>query len=270
LDDNTNGKLDPSEIQQTAYICNGGPPARCGDGHLDSGEQCDTSGESQTCNADCTRAACGDGKVNASAGEQCDVLGGADTATCVVSTCKVSVCGDGHLNAAAGERCDTVVESASCNSDCSIPMCGDGHLNAAAGEQCDDGNNVTEVSCPYGQTTCTGCSANCSTVLALTGPNCTDGMKNGAETGVDCGGGVCAACGVGSGCSANADCQTAACDALSLQCVSNACTDHKKDGAETDVDCGGGTCMACSVGKACASNFDCQAGHFCSTSRVCM
>jgi hypothetical protein len=36
------------------------------------------------------------------------------------------------------------------------------------------------------------------------------------------------------------------------------CTDSTKNGQETDQDCGGGTCPACELGKACAANTDCQ------------
>ena len=44
----------------------------CGDGVPAGDEACDDAGESATCNADCTLAACGDGLVNATAGEECD------------------------------------------------------------------------------------------------------------------------------------------------------------------------------------------------------
>ncbi len=44
----------------------------CGDGIIDSEELCDDAGESPSCNADCTPAGCGDGVVNAAAGEACD------------------------------------------------------------------------------------------------------------------------------------------------------------------------------------------------------
>lgn len=40
----------------------------------------------------------------------------------------------------------------------------------------------------------------------------------------------------------------------------SACADGTKDGAETDVDCGGGTCGKCDVSKACASDGDCKTG----------
>jgi hypothetical protein len=46
--------------------------------------------------------------------------------------------------------------------------------------------------------------------------------------------------------------------------VSNQCVDHRQDGQETDVDCGGPVCNACAVGQKCLTNFDCQSGHVCS------
>ncbi len=39
------------------------------------------------------------------------------------------------------------------------------------------------------------------------------------------------------------------------------CTNGKKDAAETDVDCGGGTCNACAIGKLCISNRDCASAN---------
>ena len=38
------------------------------------------------------------------------------------------------------------------------------------------------------------------------------------------------------------------------------CTDGIKNGAETDVDCGGGTCPACGLGKICGKASDCKVG----------
>jgi len=49
----------------------GGDPV-CGDGVASGDEDCDDEGESASCNADCTLAACGDGIINATAGEECD------------------------------------------------------------------------------------------------------------------------------------------------------------------------------------------------------
>ncbi len=45
----------------------------CGDGLENGpGEDCDEGGEAATCDADCSAAVCGDGTVNAAAGEVCD------------------------------------------------------------------------------------------------------------------------------------------------------------------------------------------------------
>jgi hypothetical protein len=138
--------------------------------------------------------------------------------------------------------------------------------------------------CSPGQT----CSAGtCKTAP----PSCNDGVKNGNETDVDCGG-TCPKCGNGKNCTANADCVSGACchgtcvDPQTFQtdlancgtcghacspgqtCVAGVCQnppptciDGIKNGTETDVDCGG-SCQPCANGKHCAVNGDCQSG-FC-------
>jgi hypothetical protein len=59
----------------------------CGNGTVDEGEDCDTSGQSATCNDDCTTPACGDGNLNEDAGEQCEPpsVGNCD-AECQIAT----------------------------------------------------------------------------------------------------------------------------------------------------------------------------------------
>jgi cysteine-rich repeat protein len=44
----------------------------CGNGVIEMDEECDDGRESATCDADCTFPECGDGTVNAAAGEECD------------------------------------------------------------------------------------------------------------------------------------------------------------------------------------------------------
>ena len=143
-------------------------PEECGNAVTDVGEDCDDGGESPSCDADCTRAACGDGTWNVMAGEACDE--GAATPTCDAD-CSEVVCGDGLVNDLAGEVCDDgnlaagdgcsalctlescgngVVEDAedcddagespTCDANCTAAVCGDGVLNTMAGESCDDGN----------------------------------------------------------------------------------------------------------------------------------
>ena len=44
----------------------------CGNAIVEAGEDCDESGATMLCNADCTLSACGDGVLNEEAGEACD------------------------------------------------------------------------------------------------------------------------------------------------------------------------------------------------------
>lgn len=96
-------------------------------------------------------------------------------------------------------------------------------------------------------------------------PTCSDGSKNGNETGVDCGG----SCGT---------CKCNNCAGISgANCYSNnltggmcqplaSCTNSTKDGNESDIDCGGaGTplnstagCAPCAATKSCNVHSDCS------------
>jgi hypothetical protein len=105
------------------------------------------------------------------------------------------------------------------------------------------------------------CASNAchGTVCGL--PWCADGVRDGDETDVDCGGG-CPGCGLGSGCQLDSDCASEACDASTFVCAADHCTDHRLDGDETDVDCGGPTCTArCATDKSCNNGADCATGQ---------
>ncbi len=65
----------------------------------------------------------------------------------------------------------------------------------------------------------TNVSSNFASVCSSAAPTCTDGIQNGDETGVDCGGSACPAC--------------------------ETCSDGIQNQDETGVDCGGATCPAC-------------------------
>jgi hypothetical protein len=84
-------------------------------------------------------------------------------------------------------------------------------------------------------------------------PQCTDQIKNGEETGVDCGGG-CGHCEVGQGCRTDVDCDESTCNGN--VCTAFPCDNQVKDGQETDVDCGG-PCRKCSGGRHCTVAADC-------------
>jgi len=80
-------------------------------------------------------------------------------------------------------------------------------------------------------------------------PTCTDGIQNGDETGVDCGG-SCAPCatptcddGIQNGDETGVDCGGADCPACPATC-----DDGIQNGNETGVDCGGPDCSPCSTG----------------------
>lgn len=86
-------------------------------------------------------------------------------------------------------------------------------------------------------------------------PSCFDGVKNGTETGVDCGGpGVCEPCEAGASCTVNDDCESGSC-AQGL-CAVPRCDDQLENGKETAVDCGG-DCAPCALGQSCLENVDC-------------
>jgi hypothetical protein len=87
-------------------------------------------------------------------------------------------------------------------------------------------------------------------------------VKNGDETGSDCGGAAAAAkkCPAGQGCKSNADCDKLKCDPATNKCLTASSTDGVLNGSETDVDCGGkGPTNAppCAQGKKCALDGDC-------------
>jgi hypothetical protein len=96
-----------------------------------------------------------------------------------------------------------------------------------------------------------------SITLECIASQCDDHRVDGAETDVDCGGPDCPVCATGKVCKVDDDCSTFACDAFNHVCVTNACDDHRQDYAETDIDCGGGMCPACALGRGCFQPSDC-------------
>lgn len=112
----------------------------CGDGTIDPDEECDEgmdgNGDDKACRADCTRSRCGDGKVWAEGGEECDDSANPDA--CTVD-CKLPVCGDGMIQGA--EECDLGADhnglpGRPCTAECTfLPFdCNDGVIGK--GEAC--------------------------------------------------------------------------------------------------------------------------------------
>ena len=162
---------------------------------------------------------------------------------CLTKTCTMGCCGTAH--ASAGTSC-TDNGGLVCNGSGSC-------IGVVVGQTCSVDSNCLSNACDATSSKCIG-------------NQCADHRQDGAETDVDCGGNSCLACTGSKKCLGDNDCTSNACDATSLTCVSNQCADHRLDGNESDVDCGGGTCPRCTMGEMCNSNFDCQAGHTCSTS----
>lgn len=88
-------------------------------------------------------------------------------------------------------------------------------------------------------------------VDSLPPPSCTDGIKNGTETAIDCGGSCAPArtCPNNQACSKAADCGSGVCTAGT--CQAPTCNDGVLNGGETDVDCGGSCPGKCATGKKC-------------------
>ncbi len=195
--------------------------------------------------------------------------------TCYVqgaSSCSTSSdCGAGEY--CVFSQCSTVTPPISgCTNDSACPqgaICSQGtcwapHVTScAAATDCAAGGACMQGACyaaSQASDTCvtgTDCvSGVCdSTTNTCTQSGCNNGIKDGQETAVDCGGPSCGACGAGKSCLVNSDCQSANC--VQGVCQAPTCTDGIKNQDETDIDCGGTVCQPCSEGSACLQNSDC-------------
>ncbi|HEY0132938.1 MAG TPA: fibrinogen-like YCDxxxxGGGW domain-containing protein, partial [Nannocystis sp.] len=110
-----------------------------------------------------------------------------------------------------------------CTLACKLPVCGDQFVQPP--EQCDDGNLSDNDAC---LSTCKG--ATCGDGKVFQGQEqCDDGNQSNN-------------------------------DQCTVTCKTATCSDGFKNGAETDVDCGGPTCNKCELAKACLLPGDCQSG----------
>jgi hypothetical protein len=85
-----------------------------------------------------------------------------------------------------------------------------------------------------------------------------DGLKNGDETDLDCGGSKAPACADGKACLVKSDCMSGVCTTKICQVPTK--TDGVKNGNETGIDCGGTSTGApkCAAGQGCLTNVDCD------------
>jgi hypothetical protein len=87
-------------------------------------------------------------------------------------------------------------------------------------------------------------------------PTCTDTVKNGTESDIDCGGNCTTKCATSKACAVAADCVSGVC--TNKLCAAPTCSDLVRNQTETDVDCGGTNgCAKCAVGKRCLMAADC-------------
>ena len=217
---------------------------------------------------------------------------GADT-DCVKRTCTAGRCGKGPVPAGTPtseqmsgdcmrQVCDGLggarlvvddLDVPGSGSSCTDATCVAGSLfssPSAAGAPCDQGGG--KVCDGLGH--CVGCvaSAQCAGGVCVNNAcismMCVDGIKDGTETDVDCGGPSCPPCAAGKACKLAVDCASAVCAGTPTVCKPPSCNDKVKNGLETDVDCGGGCPLGCGADKACSGNSDCTGGA-CSSS-ICL
>jgi len=208
------------------------------------GFQC-LSGTCPAADGVCCSTAC-DGSCEACVAAK---TGGVD-GTCgpvTVGTDPDNECGADVCNGFGACRCtDGVQNGAESDTDCGGGICTpcDMGLTCNASSDCLSGN------CPAADGVCcnTPCGAICEACLA-------------AKTG-----GTDGTCGpVSAGTDPDNDCSTDVCNGFGA-CR---CTDGLLNGAETDVDCGGGVCSTCGGGQTCASGGDCDSGNCPPDDNVC-
>lgn len=127
--------------------------------------------------------------------------------------CQQAVCDGNGAKTSINDATDTLDDS----KQCTIDACKAGkvsHDGAIAGTVCSEGGG----SLCDGAGACVGCisAATCAPGAICAGgacvaPTCADGVKNGTEVDVDCGGPPCAKCDVTKVCTASADCKSGLC-----------------------------------------------------------
>lgn len=152
------------------------PAKQCGNGIVESGEQCDDGASNSNtvpdaCRTTCKAPACGDGVMDE--GEACD--DGADNDDTDPTACRTDctmtsmTCGDGMVD--EGEECDDGADNSdtdpdACRTNCKLAGCGDGVIDGS--EACDDGAANSDSQADACRTTC---------VL----PSCGDGAIDSGE-----------------------------------------------------------------------------------------
>jgi hypothetical protein len=231
---------------------------------------------------------CGDGKsckkASDCANNECGV-----NDICTPASCMDGIKNGTETGLDCGGECNPCVDGLGCavNADCTSKSCDLAGTKLCLPPTATDGitnGNETDKDCGSGGTgekdNAPACpdhdmcvtGADCIDLVCTAGTcaaaTCSDGLKNGSETGTDCGNGLitgCAACADGLGCTANSDCTSLSCDTTNDVCLRPTSSDGITNGNETDKDCGsGGTgendnALPCATGLKCVSHTDCVA-----------
>jgi hypothetical protein len=256
--------------------CGAPPPPACGDG-IRNGDETDV---------DCGGLQCTTLGKRCADGAGCRVAGDCESSSCQGSKCQPPSCADGvrngiELDVDCGAACGSdhlcpVGKKCGSNSDCTTgicngtmciaPSCSDGLKNQDETDV-DCGGKVCERRCAFTPAqSCRGgtdCISGVCDPLALVcaAPSCDDGVLNGAETDLDCGGN-CAPkrpCPPTQRCRVGTDCDNLVCE--QGLCAAATCSDGVQNGKESDVDCGG-PCSKCGKGRKCSVDADCDS-DFC-------
>ena len=186
-----------------------------------------------------------------------------------------------------GGACPTCALGKVCGvgSDCLSGVCSGG---VCVGVGCTDGvknGNETDLDCggpdcgPCADTKLCAASGDCSSSvcsgspLTCQAPLCTDTVKNGTESDVDCGGATCPKCAPNKACTANGDCVGGSCNGTTCNVT---CTDLVLNNGESDADCDEGFVCRCAgdvlgpwttcVPSSCEDDGDCP-GELCQFSQ---
>jgi hypothetical protein len=287
-DGNTSGDGntgDGSAIPDAGADADAGPT--CATGIATCNAPSDCASQTTACITNTCAASCC-GTSNAASGTACTDTGGklcdgaGNCAACLQPTdcptqttaCKANAC-DGVAHTCSttntssgttctdngGKLCDGTGTCVAClqpsdcpvqTTVCKVNACNAAHAcgttNAVLGTDCTDGSGVV-------------CDGNGTCVAT----HCNDGVKDADETDTDCGGSCGATCkdtGPQQKCKVAGDCISGVCSGTPLVCQPPACNDGVRNGAETDKDCGGGTCPKCADQLRCGLNTDC-ANDFC-------
>jgi hypothetical protein len=268
--------VDPSNVPSSANSCS---RAACTDGGavestpVLAGASCSGAAGAQLCDG---------------AGQCVACLGDADCetgATCTQHVCTSASCSDGfkdhdETDIDCGGSCAPCALTKDCarDADCASGACDAVLPHRCLANQCADHHeNGSETDVDCGGSVCQPCTdgRNCKVDPDCVAgycdlgrgsfcesAQCLNGVLDGTETDLDCGGGICDGCALGQKCELFLDCASLACDGISRTCVADHCTDHNWDGDETYIDCGG-SCGPCSFGQRCLTSSDCPLGLAC-------